>query len=181
MTVTVKQATGDIWSLHAQGYYVVIPTNLYVTKDGKAVMGRGLALQAAQKWPQSPLWYGFHLLEHIRSTPMGRNPHMEDINRFDLLAVNHEWRLLFLPVKTSWQQQARKGLINASLDNLAILLDKPVLNGVQLAIPRLGCGNGGLSWEKDVKPIIRPFLSSLSDENRARLVFVHPPEEYLVG
>lgn len=179
--VSVKQATTDIWRFHEQGYYIVIPTNLYVTKDGKAVMGRGLALQAVQKWPQAPIWYGFHLIEHIRSTPYGRNPHMEDINPYDLLAVNHEWRALFLPVKTTWQQQARKGLIEASLANLATLLDKPVLKGVQLAIPRLGCGNGGLHWVIDVKPIMGPFLEGLTDENRARLVIVHPPEEYLVG
>lgn len=144
-------------------------------------MGRGLALQAVQKWPKAAIWYGLHLMEHIRSTPYGRNPHMEDINPYDLLAINHEWGALFLPVKTTWQQQARKGLIKASLDNLAILLDKPVLNDVQLAIPRLGCGNGGLSWESDVKPIMRPFLEGLTDENRARLVIVHPPEEFLNG
>lgn len=179
--LTVKQTTANIWRLHDAGYYVVIPTNLYVTKDGKAVMGRGLALQAAQKWPKAPFWYGFHLVEHIRSTPYGQNPHMEDINPFDLLAVSPEWRAVFLPVKTTWQQQARKGLIEASLTNLAYMLDKNVLKGVQLAIPRLGCGNGGLDWENDVKPIMRTFLEGLTDENRARLVIVHPPEAFLDG
>ena len=178
--ITVKQATADIWKFWNQAYYIVIPTNLYVTKDGMAVMGAGLARDVAQKWPQAPYWYAFHLHEHIRNTPDGRNPHMDDINPYDLLAVQPEWRFIFLPVKTAWQQQARKGLIKASLDNLALLLTKPMMKEVQVAIPRLGCGNGGLDWELDVKPIMREFLESLDDEFRAKLVIVHPPEEFIV-
>jgi hypothetical protein len=177
--ITVKQSTTDIWRFWEQGYYVVIPTNLFVTKEGKAVMGAGLARDVAQKWPKAPYWYAFHLKEHIRTTPEGRNPHMKDVNLYDLLAVHPEWGLIFFPVKTAWQQQARKSLIKASLDNLGLLLAKPMMKDVKVAFPRVGCGNGALDWDLDVKPLVRDFLESLNDENRAKLVIVHPPEQFV--
>lgn len=179
--ISVKQATGDIWALHAQGYYVVIPTNMYVTAEGQAVMGRGLALQASEKWPKAPLWYAFHLIEHVRRTPYGKIVKPDDINPRDLLAVNHEWRAVFLPVKFHWQEQASVPLIKAALENLRLCMQKPILESAKLAIPRLGCGNGALEWEKDVKPTMRQFLELLSDEERARIVIVHPSEEFLRG
>lgn len=143
-------------------------------------MGAGLARDVAQKWPNAPYWYAFHIKEHISRGPEGRNPHLEDINLYDLLAVNPDWRLIFFPVKTAWQQPARKTLIEHSLANLALLLSKPMMEGQKVAFPRVGTGNGALDWENDVKPLVRAFLEGLNDEIRAKLTIVHPPEEFQV-
>ena len=142
-------------------------------------MGAGLARDVKLKWPNAPYWYAFHIKEHISKAPEGRNPHMEDLNLYDLLAVHQEMRLIFFPVKTAWQQQARKGLIKASLDNLGLLLTKPMMEGQKVAFPRVGTGNGALLWEEDVKPLIRAFLEGLDEEIRAKLVIVHPPEQFI--
>lgn len=174
MTLTVKQYTGDIWDMHGVGWHIVIPTNLYVKDNGEAVMGRGLALQATQRWPNLKVWYGYHLKEHVRRTPEGRNPRMEDINPPGLLAIDNERNFICLPVKTSWNQGARKTLIEQSLKALADDMRKPILLEASIAIPRIGCGNGLLNWEEDVKPLVREFLISLPDEARARVCIVHP-------
>ena len=42
---------GNIWEHHAAGGWVAIPTNGCVRRDGSAVMGAGVALQAARKFP----------------------------------------------------------------------------------------------------------------------------------
>lgn len=173
--ITVNQTTTDIWRLWDAGYYVVIPTNLFVTKAGSAVMGAGLARDVANRWPDAPFWYAFHIKEHISRASEGRNPHMEDVNLYDLLAVDPKRRLIYFPVKTAWQQPARKGLIKASLDNLGLLLSRSVMEGQKVAFPRVGTGNGALDWENDVKPMVRVFLEGLEAENRAKLVIVHPP------
>jgi len=177
MTLTVKQWVGNLWAMHEAGWHIVIPTNLYAKADGQAVMGRGIALQAAQKWPDLKMWYGYHLTGHIRQTPEGRNPRMEDINEADLLAIDNERRLICLPVKTSWNQGARKGLIRSSLACLATMMTKPALQNASVAIPRIGSGNGLLDWEADVKPLVREFLVSLDDATRSRVCIVHPPPD----
>lgn len=142
-------------------------------------MGAGLARDVANRWPQAPFWYAYHIKEHISRAQDGKNPHMEDVNLYDLLVVHPEWRFIFFPVKTAWQQPARKGLIKASLDNLALLLTKPMMEHVQVAFPHVGCGNGSLDWESDVKPMVREFLESIDYEHRAKLTIVHPPEEFV--
>lgn len=45
----LKEITGDIWDFWNRGHYIVIPTNGSVKKNGEAVMGKGLALQAKEK------------------------------------------------------------------------------------------------------------------------------------
>src|SRR3990167_5974984 len=44
---------GDIWKIWDTGYYdaIVITTNGYIKQDGRAVMGRGIAKEARDKFP----------------------------------------------------------------------------------------------------------------------------------
>lgn len=41
----------NIWDKHKQGKMIAIGTNGFVTANGLAVMGRGVAAQAAKKFP----------------------------------------------------------------------------------------------------------------------------------
>ena len=40
----MKEVKGDIWNFYNKGYWIVIPTNGTVKRNGEAVMGRGVAL-----------------------------------------------------------------------------------------------------------------------------------------
>ena len=43
------ETSGNLWHFHTQGRWVVTTTNGSVRKDGCAVMGRGVAREAAAK------------------------------------------------------------------------------------------------------------------------------------
>jgi len=47
----MKEVVGDIWDFHAKGNWIVITTNGTVKSNGEAVMGRGVTLQAKQRFP----------------------------------------------------------------------------------------------------------------------------------
>ena len=52
----MKEIYGDAWELFYSGQFDVlfITTNGTIKKDGKAVMGRGIAAEAKSKYPSIP-------------------------------------------------------------------------------------------------------------------------------
>jgi len=176
----VTQYTGNAWRLHDQGFFLVIPTNVYVKSDRRAVMGRGLAEQAAISWPDVTSFYGELLLSFVRpGLPPGKQPKMDDLDEFGLIQADLERKLIFLPTKLAWGDPAVPELIEKSLIGLkGWLKGHPGVEKVVL--PRIGAGNGHLDWETVVKPLVRVFLESLDEKTRDKLVIVHPAE-YLKG
>lgn len=136
---------GDIWELAAdnKASAIAITTNGFVKKNGNAVMGRGIALEAAQRYP-------------------GIESDLGDLlftagNEVWLIATDETYKfdVLTLPVKYNWWEKADIELIKKSIRRLVDFTDNSKYNLV--LIPRPGCGNGKLKWE-DVKPIIEPYL-----------------------
>jgi hypothetical protein len=176
MLVSVKQTTANIWRLHDMGYFVVVPTNLYVKSDRKAVFGRGIAEQAATSWPDVTSFYGECLLSFVRpGLAPGKQPKMADLDEFALIQADLERKLVFFPTKLTWGENSNPELIEKSFVSLKRWLKgHPGVSG--LAIPRVGAGNGHLDWNEVVKPLMRAFLESLDERTRAKLVIVHPVE-----
>lgn len=146
----MRETYGDIWRFHPQGW-VVIPTNIgWRTRDGSNVMGAGLARQASVRFPQLAMLYGGLCKHHGALTPS--------------LAMPDD-RVVMFPVKPlnraaphlSWQQGASLHLIRRSAQELAEI--EPTLAGDVIAVPWVGCGNGGLST-RDVYPILWDALRS---------------------
>jgi len=80
--------------------------------------------------------------------------------------VRPRWVINF-PTKQHWKSNSRLKDIEAGLDDLRRLL---VEAGIQsVAIPPLGCGNGGLDWA-DVLPLIERKLDGLDID-----ILVFPP------
>jgi hypothetical protein len=50
----VKEIVGNIWDYYDKGHWIVITTNGIVNKNGEAIMGRGVALEAAKKFKDLP-------------------------------------------------------------------------------------------------------------------------------
>lgn len=134
------EVTGDIWDYHEQGYWIVITTNGTVRKDGACVMGRGVALQAAKRFPDLPYKLGNFLNEFT--------------NTVKLFA---EYRIITFPVKHNWWESAEIHLIEESCRRLRDYAGYffPGEQGIYMVRP--GCGSGGLDW-KDVKPILEKYL-----------------------
>lgn len=136
----MREAFGDLWDFHRAGAWVCITTNGSVRQDGACVMGRGSALEAKKRFPHLPYALGDRLRRH----------------------GNHVFlwwseRMITFPVKHRWHEQADVGLIRRSCRELVALLD---LEGIQgpVYLGRPGCGNGGLDWERQVRPAVAPLL-----------------------
>ena len=140
----MKEVNGNIWSYWQDGYVVVIPTNLQVRRNGTAVMGAGLALQAAENFPGLDFEYGIHLLSI-------------DNNDNGSLYISHA-ALFLLPTKNHWKDGSDISLIENGLRVLVKWYNNQETKP-SVALPRLGCGLGGLKWE-EVKPLCAKWLTS---------------------
>lgn len=82
-----------------------------------------------------------------------------------------QWVVNF-PTKDDWRQPSRLSYIEEGLNTLAILV---IRNDIRsLALPALGCQNGGLQWSA-VKPLIEAFASGLQS-HRHLYAFLPSPK-----
>ena len=142
----IKTERGSIWA-YEKTHAIVIPTNIgWRARDQSNIMGRGLALQAAKKYPDFQLWFGRECAARLEMTPV---------------LVYPDAPLIAFPVKPlnasapwmSWKNKADLKLIERSAKQLAeIKVDRPV------AVSLVGCGNGGCDIA-DVRPILDRHLS----------------------
>lgn len=147
------EAEGDIWKLSGAKDAIVIPTNIgWRDRDGRAVMGAGLARDAARRFPALAVMYGKECQEQRERTPI------------TVYRMNSAWclALVLFPVKPllqgkpylSWQQPASVELIKAHLPALEAIGSWPELQEGKIYVPSLGCGNGQLD-EEDVLPLLQ--------------------------
>jgi O-acetyl-ADP-ribose deacetylase (regulator of RNase III) len=67
-------------------------------------------------------------------------------------------QILFFPTKTHWRNPSELNLIDRGLQRLTKKYEK--MGITSLAVPMLGCGEGGLEWA-DVYPLIVEWLDPL--------------------
>jgi hypothetical protein len=144
----MREITGNLWDYHDDGWWTVITTNGSVRRDGQAVMGRGCAAEAAQRYPSLPRRLGTRLQR------VG--------NR---LFVWEDLHLITFPVKHRWWEPADLRLIKQSAQALRDWMDVWV-PGMRVIVPRPGCGNGRLNWR-----IVRPVLAAIWDD---RVLVISP-------
>jgi O-acetyl-ADP-ribose deacetylase (regulator of RNase III) len=107
------------------------------------VMGKGVALQFKQAFPDNFRQYELACREglvrpgQMLIVPTGRDANPRYIINF--------------PTKRHWKGKSKLEDIRAGLG--ALVDDVQRLNIKSIALPPLGCGNGGLAWS-DVKPLI---------------------------
>lgn len=142
----------DIW--HAQksmpGSFVLIPTNLEIDSYGHAIMGAGLAKQAADKYPGLTKHYAEFMGVH--NTVVGREG----------LAYFIPGKLICFPTKYRWRAMSNRDLIG---DSARQLLKFQRDRHEVIFCPKVGCGLGGLNW-RDVKPMLQHIWEPLGDNLR---------------
>ena len=137
----MQEIVGDIWRYHRGGHYIVITTNGMCNSLARAVMGRGIAYQAAQ--------YYKHLPEKLGAALLRNGNHVY---------IFPKERILTMPVKHHWAEPADPDLIRISALELAHAVKvKPLKGEKEIYMVRPGCGNGKLKWP-DVQAIIAPLL-----------------------
>lgn len=144
----MKVIKGNIWDYHKKGKWIVIPTNGTVNRNGEAVMGRGLALQAVKKYPKL-------------AVELGRMLKVESNG----VSVFPKYKLFTFPVKRDWREKASLKRIKKSCKNIIMMINEiyvgipgniSLIEG-NIYMPKVGCGNGKLNWE-DVEPVLDKYL-----------------------
>ena len=114
-------------------------------------MGRGCAKQALNRYPLLNQQLGSQIKAYGNTV------------RLLNLPTPGEYLIAF-PVKHNWWEQADLSLIEQSAKRLRELMDDGFDNGwptddleAICAVPRPGCGNGGLNWD-EVRPVIEPYF-----------------------
>jgi len=133
----------NIWNYWKNGYWIIIPTNGFVKKNGACVMGRGLALQAKDY---------IYRIEYILGSFIKNHGNV----------VHKIENIITFPVKTNWWEKADIKLIENSCNQLLALIETEKIFGnfiEPVYLPKVGCGNGGLNW-KDVEPILDTYLDN---------------------
>ncbi len=132
------------------------------TVNCMGIMGRGIALQFKNKYPDNFKAYASACkLNEIKPGQMfvfetegGRNPRY----------------IINFPTKRHWRTKSRLEDIESGLHALAQLIEEKNIKSI--AIPPLGCGLGGLNWA-DVRELIIKTFNNLTNRN----VIVFEPNE----
>jgi len=139
----MKEKIGNIWEEDLD--VVCVTTNGIVTKNG-LVMGKGIALEASQRFPGIEVVFGKHVMKFGNTPCLYRN--------YPLIKEMH---IISIPTKHHWRSMSDIVLIEDSIKMLiGIVNTNPNFRRIGMTKP--GCGNGGLSWENVVKPLIEPML-----------------------
>lgn len=136
----IKEISGDLWEYYDKGYWIGITTNGEVNRLGQAIMGKGIALEARQRFPNLPVALGIKLRSE------GNKVH-----------VFSSIRLATFPTKHNWRDDSDLDLIKESGSALMQEIWRKEV-GAPFILPRPGCGNGNKNWEREVKPILATVI-----------------------
>lgn len=122
------------------------------TVNTVGVMGKGIALQFKEAFP-----FNFKIYAAACKK--------KELQPGKLLVVKEptlegEKLIINFPTKTEWFLKSKYEYVEEGLKELARVIEE--YNIKSIAIPPLGCGHGGLKWDK-VKTLIEKYLSHLQE------------------
>lgn len=152
----MKEAQVDLFKILGKVDWACITTNGEIRGDGRAVMGRGIAEQAKTRWP---------MVAEVLASELRKNGNVPNFIGYvdPLLRWTFAWPppkemkqtlLWSFPTKHHWRDPSDMGLI---LQSAQFLMKEAADFDIDIAIPRPGCGNGGLEWE-DVRTDLKRVL-----------------------
>ncbi|TSD58686.1 type II toxin-antitoxin system antitoxin DNA ADP-ribosyl glycohydrolase DarG [Aeromicrobium piscarium] len=148
----IKSTSGNL--LHAEADALVNTVNTV------GVMGKGIALQFKKAYPAM-------FDDYARAVRDGD----VSIGRMHIWPTEHMTGpryIINFPTKKHWRGSSRLSEIRAGLVDLTRVVRELEISSI--AIPPLGCGNGGLSWS-EVEPEIRVAFEALPEVG----VLLFPP------
>lgn len=125
------------------------------TVNTVGVMGKGIAKEFKAAYPEM-------FAEYQRLCEDGTL----GIGNLWLYKRPHKWTLNF-PTKRHWRSPSKPEYVEAGLRKFAGIYRQARITSI--SFPQLGCGNGDLDWETQVKPLMREYLGDLPIE-----IFIHP-------
>ena len=136
----ITYISGDLFESPAQV--------LVNTVNTVGVMGKGIALEFKRIYPEMFKSYR----DHCERGEFG-------IGQLLLYKTPNKWILNF-PTKKHWRSPSEVEYIEAGLYKLRASLSDMAITSI--AFPELGCGNGELDFESQVKPLMEKYLKGIS-------------------
>lgn len=149
----IQAATGDLLQSNVEALVNAV--------NCVGIMGRGVALQFKQAYPENYRAY-VDACKHRQVQPGRMLVH-------DLGTQTNPRYIINFPTKKHWKEKSELSFIDLGLKALVQEIRERRIKSI--ALPALGCGLGGLNWE-DVYPRIEQSLKDISDLR----VVVFPPQ-----
>lgn len=124
------------------------------TVNTVGVMGKGIAKRYKEVYPEMYSQYR-ELCES----------NLLQIGKLWLYKTETKWVLNF-PTKKHWRNPSKLEYIESGLKKFVSTYEEKKITSI--SFPQLGVGNGGLDWEKQVKPLMEKYLKGLPID-----VFIH--------
>ena len=134
------------------------------TVNTVGIMGKGIALMFKDKFPANFAAYA-QACEH-EEVRIGKMFVTENRQLF-----GPKWIINF-PTKTHWRARTKIEWIEEGLEDLVRVIREKNVHSI--AVPPLGCGNGGLDWV-DVQPLI---VDALRDIESLEVIVFEPTTKY---
>lgn len=155
--MVLKFKNGDMFSEPVEA--------LVNTVNCVGVMGKGVALEFKKRWPAN-----FKAYKQICDARKLSPGHLHIFDTNELFHATGPKYLVNFPTKDHWRSKSKISYVEDGLDALANAIRERGIRSI--AIPPLGCGNGGLDWA-DVRPLIESKLAGLDDVE----ILVFSPKE----
>jgi len=149
----IKYVKGNLLEAEAEA--------LVNTVNTVGVMGKGIALQFKERFPLN-----FKLYADASKKGEIITGKMFVVKENSL---NGQKIIINFPTKTEWYKKSQYSFIENGLKDLVNVISNYQIKSI--AIPPLGCGNGGLDWNK-VKLIMEKYL-----ENVESKIYIYEPNE----
>lgn len=143
-------STNIFWLPQGNTEAVAFTTNGIIRKDGRAVVGKGIAKEANEL---------FHIDQKLAQFLGQYGNRAFNLGRYrNNNGSNTVFTLFTFPTKHHWKDDSDITLICKSAEQLMQMCDK--FRIAKCYIPPVGCGCGNLNWENTVKP----WLSQILDD-----------------
>lgn len=138
--------------------------DIYInTVNCVGVMGKGVALEFKKRFPKM---YTAYKRECEKGNVQIGKPHIWREFRLCKALV-----IINLPTKKHWRNPSKYKYIQSDLIWLRKFLQTQ--KGLIVALPALGCGNGGLDWNR-VKSMIKEHLKGLKS-----IIYISEPKNFI--
>jgi O-acetyl-ADP-ribose deacetylase (regulator of RNase III) len=152
----LRYTRGNLLEAHSEA--------LVNTVNEIGVMGKGIALMFREAFPDNAREYetaakaGNVHVGHVLAT---RNPAL----------LGPRW-IIHFPTKKHWRQPSKMEWVRTGLNDLVRVVNEKGIRSI--AVPPLGCGNGGLEWSQ-VRSEIEAAAAHLPD---VEIVVYEPTQDY---
>ncbi|MBH1682751.1 macro domain-containing protein [Stenotrophomonas maltophilia] len=145
--MAIKFENGDLFQSGAEA--------LVNTVNCVGVMGKGVALEFKRRWPENFKFYKRHC-----ETKWLRPGRVLVFDRGGMFGNDGVRYLFNFPTKDHWRSKSKLDFIDKGLDSMMEEIERLSIRSI--ALPPLGCGNGGLEWD-EVRPLIVEKVSIMSN------------------